>query len=206
MLWGAHGGSLELRSDGSGARLHGVFPYGCNAVLSDGGRAGRPQKERIAPRAFAYRVEKPDEDIHLLVGHSFDAPLASKATGTLSLRDTAEALTFDAMITPEIASTSFGRDALAMIASGLAVGISPGFRIPPKRRVEKAESVEEEPVDPARGMFGAIIRTVLSALLFEVSLVTRPAYSEAQVEMRNWTPAHEAPDAGLKRVLSRWRA
>jgi HK97 family phage prohead protease len=210
MMHGLAIAPLELRraADG-GANLRGRFPYNKPAVLSDGGRTGRPQKEIIAPRAFAYRVEDPGEDIHLLVGHSFDTPLASKATGTLTFRDTSTALLFDATITPEIAATSYGKDILAMIAAGLAVGLSPGFRIPPKRAVPVAERIEEEEHDPANGKHRAIIRTILQALLYELSIVTRPAYDEAQVEMRNWALAKarsETPDAGLHRVLNRWRA
>ncbi len=77
--------------------------------MSDGGRTGRPQKEVIEPEAFSYRVDLPDEDIHLLVGHSFDAPLASKLTDTLMLKDSREALTFEAIIPPAIAETTHGR-------------------------------------------------------------------------------------------------
>jgi hypothetical protein len=94
---------------------------------------------------------------------------------------------FEASI-PAIAETSHGRDALAMIAAGLAVGISPGFRIPPKRAVPDAEEIEEEDDDPDNGEHRAIIRTIKAALLYELSIVTRAAYSEAQVEARNWCP------------------
>jgi uncharacterized protein len=203
MLWGAHGGGLELRrADDGSHRLQGRFPYGKPAVLSDGGRTGRPQKEIIEPRAFSYRVDLPDEDIHLLVGHDYDMPLASKKTGTLSLRDTAEALVFNAIITRSIAETTHGRDALALIGAGLAVGISPGFRIPPERAVPKAETIEEEPDRPEEGMHRAIIRHILAALLYELSVVTRPAYPEAQVEARNWNPEATAPRVFMPK---RWR-
>lgn len=215
MLWGGHSGGLEVRRSGDGShRLRGSFPYGKAAVLSDGGRTGRPRKERIAPRAFRYRVEKPDEDIHLLGGHDFNRPLASKSTGTLKLTDTDTALTFDAMISAEMAEVTWVRDILAAIGAGLAIGISPGFRIPPQRAVPKAEEVTEEPDDgsldedgnPRRG---ALIRTILEALLYELSIVTRPAYPEAQVEARNWQPdqlLREPDEAGLHRTLNRWRA
>ena len=67
MLWGGHEGGLELRKRASGAlSLHGRFPYGKRAVLSDGGRTGRPRKEVIAPRAFSYRVERPEEAVDFL--------------------------------------------------------------------------------------------------------------------------------------------
>lgn len=209
MLWGgvAYGGGLELRRENDGGvRLSGRFPYGEPAVLSDGGRTGRPQKEIIAPRAFSYRVDDPKEDIHLLVGHSFDAPLASKATGTLQFTDTDKALTFQAVITRQIADTTHGRDVLALIGAGLAVGISPGFRIPPKRAVAEAETVEDEPDRPDQGMHRAVIRTVRAALLYELSVVTRPAYPKAQIEAREWQPsAHEGEKSGMHRTLNRWR-
>ena len=153
---------LEERAARRGARrLRGRFPYNKAAVLSDGGRTGRPRKEVIAPRAFAYRVEKPDEDIHLLIGHSYDRPLASRGAGTLDLQDSDEALTFTATITEEMQEVSYVRDFLATSQAGLVMGVSPGFRIPPERAVPKAEEVTEE--DPSLGM--ALIRTIFAALL-----------------------------------------
>lgn len=237
MLFGAfEPAELEIRRRrGGGRRLRGRFPYGKKAVLSDGGRnGGRPKKEVLAPKAFAYRVEAPDKEIHLLVGHDFNRPLASKLTGSMTLKDTAEALTFNATISPEIAATSYGRDVLAQIDAGLAYGISPGFRIPPPRAVAKPEIITEEPNDgtidedgePRRG---ALIRTILAALLYEISIVTRPAYKESEIEAededgdgiddntgeqiaaRNWTPSAggvltpDRPHASLYRTVSRWR-
>ena len=203
-------GELELRRGGDGSTtLRGRFPYGATAVLSDGGRRGRPRKERFAPRAFAYRVESPNEDIHLLVGHDYGKPLASRGAGTLELRDGDDALTFTATITAAIAATSHGSDALALIGAGLAVGLSPGFRIPPERAVKDAETVEQEPDDgspDANGdpQRGAIIRTINAALLYELSVVTRPAFPDAQVEARRWAPDRPAP-APARPASFRWR-
>ena len=202
MLWGgvATGGALELRRETDGSvRLRGRFPYNEPAVLSDGGRNGRPRKEVMASNAFEYRVNRPDEDIHLLVGHDYDHPLASRGTGTMTLRDTAAALIFEATVTRAIAETTHGRDALAMIGAGLAVGISPGFRIPPERAVPDAEEVTEE--DPSEGM--ALIRTVKAALLYELSVVTRPAYPMAQIEARSWQTEGGRPPP--IHPLKRWR-
>ncbi|MTD99932.1 hypothetical protein GIY56_06515 [Paracoccus sp. YIM 132242] len=209
MLWGGHSGGLELRKRASGAlALHGRFPYNTAAVLSDGGRTGRPRKEVLASRAFEYRVKDPKEEIHLLVGHDFGQPLASKSAGTLDIRDSDEALTFEATISPEMQEVTWVRDAMAAMSAGLIVGLSPGFRIPPERAVPNAEKVEEE--DPALGI--ALIRTIYAALLYEISLVTRPAYPETQIEARNWQPTGggvllpETSTAGLGRTLNRWRA
>lgn len=207
LYFGGLAGELEVRRDGGGGtRLRGRFPYGVPAVLSDGGRTGRPKKEVFAPRAFAYRVNDPTKEIHLLLGHDFGQPLASKMTHTLTLRDTVEALLLEATISPAIADTSFGRDALAMIGAGLAFGISPGFRMPPERAVPlaEAETITEEPDKPDEGMHRAIIRTIRQALLYELSVVTRPAYKESQIEARNWRLVEEAP-AYAPAHLKRWR-
>ena len=199
-------GGLELRRaarDGS-RRLKGRFPYGKRAVLSDGGRTGRPRKEMFAPKAFAYRVERPEEEIHLLIGHDYDRPLASRKAGTLFFNDSPEALTFEAVISAEMQEVSYVADFFKAFAAGLILGISPGFRIPPERAVPNAEATEEE--DPAEGM--ALIRTIFAALLFEMSLVTAPAYKEAAVEERTagGLILPDGPTAGLQRTLARWRA
>lgn len=177
-------GKLEVRRSRRGRRkLRGRFPYGKRAVLSDGGKNGRPQKEEFQPGSFSHSIKSPEQDIHLLVGHSFDAPLASKKTGTLIFDDTPEALTFEAEISEAIEETSYGSDILKQIDSGLSVGISPGFRIPPPRAVAKAEVFTDEGYDPARGNYNARIRTIFQAILFELSVVTRPAYKEAVVAL-----------------------
>jgi len=182
MLWGGHDGGLEVRKRASGAlALRGRFPYNKAAVLTDGGRTGRPRKEVIASRAFDYRISKPDEDIHLLVGHDYGQPLASRGAGTLDIKDSDEAVTLEATITEEMQQVSWVKDLLAAMTAGLIAGLSPGFRIPPERAVKDAEKVEEE--DPALGT--AIIRTIFAALLYEISLVTRPAYPDTQIEARN---------------------
>ena len=119
-----------------------------------------------------------------------------------------EAVTFDAEITAEMAETSWARDFFIGFAAGLVGGISPGFRIPPPSTVPDAEKVTEE--DPALG--NALIRTIFAALLYEISLVTVPAYKETEVEERNWNLTlggvilPDTPDAGLRRTLNRWRA
>jgi HK97 family phage prohead protease len=166
--------------------LRGSFPYDVTAVLGDG------LKERFAKHAFASRVLDPQEDIHLLVGHDYAMPLASKLTGTLQLRDLPDALAFAATITPAIAETTHARDALAMVGARLVLGVSPGFRL------ARAKGSEEIATDQER----AIVRTVRNADLYELSLVTRPAYPEAQIDLRNWTCT-----SGRARPLAhaRWR-
>jgi len=200
MLTGGAIGTLELRAARDGSRrLSGSFPYNSRAVLSDGGRTGRPRKEAFAPGAFAYRIDKPDEEIHLLIGHDYDRPLASREAGTFFVSDKPDAVSFQAIITAELQRATYVQDFFAGFAAGLILGISPGFRIPPERVVPKAEETSEE--DPAEGI--ALIRTIFAALLYEFSMVTVPAYKETKVEERSGViiPA----TAGLHRTLNRWR-
>jgi hypothetical protein len=192
---------LELRAAGDGSRrLRGKFPYGKRAVLDAGGKGRRPKKEQFAPRAFSYAVEDQDRDIHLLIGHSFDKPLASRKAGTLTLQDSDEALAFEAILTAEIQETSWARDFVNAFAAGLIIGVSPGFRVAPPEAVEKPEEVTEE--DPDEG--NALVRTIFAAVLFELSMVTRPAYQETEADLRHlqW----EQRPSGLIHARARWRA
>lgn len=191
MLWGAHIGGLELRQEGGEIRLRAVFPYGRETTLSVGGRSGKARKEVIAARAFSERIDRGDE-IHLLSGHDFNKPLASRSAGTLHLTDSDEALIIDATITAEMGNVSYARDFLSAHASGLVRGLSPGFRVAPR-----GELIEERS--------DAIIRTVRSAELIEISAVTRPAYPEAQIEARNWQADFSPKTGKTLHALNRWR-
>jgi hypothetical protein len=193
-------GELELRrSKGGAVRLRGKFPYRKRATISAGGRGRRPRKEEFAPKAFSYAIEE-QREVHFLVGHSFDKPLASRGAGTLQLNDTDEALFIDAELTPEIQQASWVQDFLASLNAGLMVGLSPGFRVPPPEAVPDAEETVEE--DPSEG--NALVRIIRAAVLFEISAVTRPAFEEASVEEeRRWRP--DRHNAGLMRMLGRWR-
>ena len=182
MLWGAFNGSLELRSEGGATRLTARFPYGRETEIAPG------RFEVIAPRAFAARITG-GEEIHLLAGHSYDRPLASRAAGTLEIEDRPEALTLTAALD---GGTSWARDFLAAHAAGLIRGLSPGFRVTPD-----GERIERRGKD--------VLRTITAADLFEVSAVTRPAYPEAQIEARNWSPVRTLPTGRALGADFRWR-
>lgn len=184
MLWGGNKGTLEVRAEGGSTRLRATFPYGAETELAPG------RLEVIAPRAFADRINGGDE-IHLLAGHSYDKPLASRSAGTLTLTDTDDALQIEATLDD---GTSWARDFLAAHGSGLIRGLSPGFRVS-----KGGERIERR----GQGM----LRTIDKADLFELSAVTRPAYSAAQIEARAWGVSGNLPDnTGLHRTLNRWRA
>lgn len=184
MLWGGNKGTLEVRAEGGSTRLRATFPYGAETELAPG------RLEVIAPRAFADRINGGDE-IHLLAGHSYEKPLASRSAGTLTLTDTDDALEIEATLDD---GTTWARDFLAAHGSGLIRGLSPGFRVP-----QGGERIER------RG--AGMLRTIEKADLFELSAVTRPAYPAAQIEARAWElAANLATSHGLHRTLNRWRA
>ncbi|NNC24226.1 HK97 family phage prohead protease [Salinisphaera sp. USBA-960] len=165
MLFAPVNGGLEVRGEpDGGATIAGRFPFGAEAELQRG------RFETFQPGAFEY------EDVHLLASHDFAKPLASRGAGSLSVNDTDDALQFEARISPEVANTSHGRDTLALARAGLSVGLSPGFAVAPD-----GETVSRRD--------NGVLRTVRSAKLHELSVVTRPAYDAAQVEARSWDPA-----------------
>lgn len=183
MLWGGNLGALEIRADGGETRLTARFPYATETELAPG------RREIIAPRAFADRIER-GEEIHLLAGHDYEKPLASRAAGNLTLTDTDDALLIEARID---GGTTWARDFLAAHASGLIRGLSPGFRVAPG-----GERIERRGAD--------VLRTITRAGLFEVSAVTRPAYGSAQIEARAWeTHQDRLPYRGAVHHLNRWR-
>ena len=175
MLWAGHQSGLELRTEGGETRLLGRFPYGRETVLREAGQGGPELREVFAPRAFAMRVEAQAMDIHLLSGHDFSKPMASRLAGTLTLTDTPEALLLEARIDPALAGVTYVTDILAGIRAGLTIGISPGFRV---ASITGAEDIKRSG--------NTVLRTVHLAHLEEVSIVTRPAYPDAQIEARSW--------------------
>ena len=183
---------LEIRQSGTSQRLVGSFPYGGISVRA---RTGKVRKERINPGAFDFAVEQAEREINLLLGHDFDKPLASKLAGTLELKSSAKALTFTATLPEVERQPTWMRDATKSVEAGLVRGISPGFFVPPRSVVPNAERLVPEPGNPS-----VLIRDVNDAVLFELSLVTRPAYdsttvalivgaeAERQAEQRRETP------------------
>ena len=166
---------LEIRQDGRS--LSGFFPYGARATIAD---RGRVRKESFRPRAFRFSVEDPSREINLLVGHDFGKPLGSKLGGTLELEDSDAGLAFRAMLPPPDEQPTWMRDQVLAIRGGLAEGASPGFRVPPATTVPNAERLVEEAGNP-----GVFEREIAEAVLFEMSSVTRGAYTDATVSVRS---------------------
>jgi hypothetical protein len=122
-------------------------------------------REKIAPGAFAGSIAT--EDVFALWQHQSDKPLARKANRTLGLREDTVGLAVE--ITP--VDTSWGRDAIASVESGLVSHFSFGF-----------ETIRDEWDWTDRNM---PVRTLLEVKLHEVSPVTFPAYPQTSAEARN---------------------
>ncbi len=195
---------LEIRAKGGGRTLRGAFPYNRTATIRD---RGRIRKERFGKRAFGWQIREFEKlqgelakvmkgahaeavsilrekierrNVNLLSGHDYNQPLASLKAGNLKLVDSDDALRFEADLPPEGKQPSWMRDAILSVENGLASGVSPGFRIPPAGTVANAEEIIPEPGNP-----GVSIRQINQAVLYELSIVSRPAYGETTVEARD---------------------
>ena len=170
-------GEIEIRQIGGRPTVSMAFPYGRMATIAD---RGTVRKERFSSRAFRYAVDDPDREITVLRGHNFSDALGSKHAGNATFKDGARALEVELILPLEAEQTIAQVDTLKQIQQGLVRGISPGFRVPPTSTVPDAVSVIPEPGNP-----GVMIREVHEALLVEMSLVVRPAYSETTVAIRS---------------------
>lgn len=156
-----------------------MIDKGLQAVADDAADAASRKaflKELEANLATRDRLRQ----IDLLVGHSFNRPLASTRNGSLKLKETAQGVTLRAALPPAEERPSWMIDAIASVRSGLMRGLSPGFRIPPRSAVPSAVSIVQEAAEEG----GAFIRNIHEALLYEFSLVTRPSYAGAALGVR----------------------
>ena len=176
-------GELEIRQGGGSRIIRGRFPYGTLATVAD---RGRTRKETIASRAFSFAIDNEVDRvgaplrIDLLAGHDFGKPLASRQAGTLAIQDADDAVTFQAQLPALEESASWVEDTVKAIQAGQMVGLSPGFRVPPKGVIPNAEILRPEPGNPS-----VMIRQINDAVLREMSVVTSGAYLDALVEIRS---------------------
>lgn len=113
-----------------------------------------PFIEQIAPGAFARSIRSRN-NIMMLWNHDAGQPLASTRAGTMTLTEDDRGL----KVTAELAPTSLGRDISTLVSTRVIDSMSFGFSV--VRDSWNREGTE---------------RTLQSVRLFEVSLVTFPAY------------------------------
>ena len=193
-IWEA---GLELRA--KGRTLFGRFPFDKPATIRDRGtvrkevfRRGaigwqlrefeklQAQLSKDISEAAAEAIREKQMEVHLLRGHSFDQPLASMKAGTFRLVEKPDGLEFEADLPEESKQPTWMVDTRLAVESGLMRGVSPGFKIPPKDVVPDAEALEPEP-----GNAGVMVRVINQAVLFELSLVSRPVYKGSEVNLRH---------------------
>ena len=185
-------GELEIRRRGGGLTISGSFGFDVLATRASGGKV---RKEVFSKSAFDWSIEqaeKGEREVSLLNGHSFSQPLGSTKNGKLKLAADEKALTFTAALLAEGQNLddlpTYAQDLIKGMELNLAsYGVSPGFRVPPKSIDPKAEILEPEPGNP-----GVFIRRINNAVLYELSVVSRPAYPGTDVSVRQ-KPQPDSP-------------
>lgn len=153
--------SVQIRADiAASGRLTGHA-----AVFNQETRIG-DFYEVISPGAFD-RVLRERQDTVLQAEHA-GLPMASTWAGTLTLGTDSDGLTMDA----DIADTSLGRDVRVLVGRGDLRSMSFGFTVS-----EDVWTVRKD---------GAQLRTITELeRLWDVSVVTFPAYAGTDVALRN---------------------
>lgn len=127
-------------------------------------------KEKIAPGAFDAILERKykKSDVVALWNHDRNQLLGRTSSGTLRLTNSEQGLRYE-LDPPD---TSLGRDLMVMLRRGDVTGSSFAFTI------EEESWDETDPKNP--------VRTVIRCRdLFDVSLVTTPAYPDSRVALRS---------------------
>jgi HK97 family phage prohead protease len=127
---------------------------------------GRAFREKIAPGAFSMSLAGGD-DIRALVDHNHEKLLGRTSSGTLRLREDNVGLRFEI----DMPNTSVARDLSELINRGDVSGCSFGMYV----------------MDEEWDNTGSI-RTVTDAEIFEMSIVSMPAYEASSVALRSLFP------------------
>jgi HK97 family phage prohead protease len=142
-------------------------------------------REKIAPGAFQ-RTLASERDVVCLYNHDNSMLLGRKSAGTLTLQEDSKGLRFSC----DLPDTSTARDVYANLRAGNLKECSFGFFVDG----EDGESWEQQ-------ADGGILRTLRSVNLFDVSVVTFPAYTNTEAAARNVvSPQAEARMSSLARA------
>lgn len=118
--------------------------------------------EEIAPGAFAKAISS--SDVRALFNHNWDNVLGRTNSGTLSLSEDDRGLYFEI----DLPDTSTGKDLMKSIERGDINQCSFGFY-----PVEETWNYDTEPAH----------RTLVEVELFEISIVSLPAYDDTEVSL-----------------------
>ncbi len=172
----------ELRASGSDKqpRIEG-YAATFETVTSIGGQFN----EVIQRGAFTQTLADGDEVV-ALIDHNPSLLLGRRSAGTLTLQEDAKGLKFSV----ELPDTSVARDAYANLKAGNLRECSFGFY------VDGADGERWSQMPN-----GQLLRTLVSVRLFDVSVVTFPAYGNTNAAARNVVAEHvEARMAAVNAV------
>ncbi len=133
--------------------------------------------EQFQKGAFTETLKK--NDVRALAFHDPSRVLGRQSAGTLRLSEDSRGLKVE--IDPP--DTQEGRDIVKLVKRGDLDGMSIGFKA-----VKDSWDESEEPV----------LRTVIEAQLFEVSLITWPAYTDTEVAVRSLDQARKEASVPLE--------
>lgn len=143
-------------------------------------------REQIAPGAFANSIAAGD-DCRALLNHEASKVFARTTNGSLTLREDARGLWFEAMP----AETTWAKDMISLIARGEITQCSFGFTVIREAWIE----ADDYP-----------LRTILECSVFDVSAVTYPAYGETSVAVSGVSQSASSSRHARKARLARAEA
>lgn len=157
--------SMSFEANDEGLKVSGVVnkPEELSNLLSTA--RGTKFRETVKKGVFAKAIKKA-KDINFLFDHDKNKLLASTNNGSLSLKETDNGVEMEA----NIVETSYGKDAYALIKSGLIGNMSFGF----KCLKDSWQRMED----------GTPLRVIEDLELFEVSCLQKPAYSQSAISAR----------------------
>jgi HK97 family phage prohead protease len=138
-------------------------------------------REKIERGAFAESLKNKDE-VHALFNHDDDKVLGRLGSGTLRLWEDDHGLRME--LDPP--NTTVGNDVVELLRRGDLVSMSFGFY---------------DVTDSWAMLDGTDVRTIKSARLFDVSIVTNPAYKESSVGVRTATALRSLEAHKAQQVL-----
>lgn len=156
--------TAQLRAAGDGMHFTGYA-----AKFNDRTYIGPPKQgfyEAVAPGAFARSLK--ERDVPLLFNHGADNLLGRTSSGTLRLKDDGIGLLTDA----DLPDTSLGRDVSTLVQRRDIAGMSFAF-LPAQDRWETLPGGHAQ------------LRTLLDVDLYDVSVVTNPAYPTTTASVRS---------------------
>jgi HK97 family phage prohead protease len=165
---------FEVRAEGDGMTFTGYASVFNSPSEDLGGFV-----EYVAPGAFKRSLQSRNE-VKLLWNHDSGEPLASLRGGTMQLVEDERGL----KVTAQLPNTTRGRDIAELLRTNVIDSMSFGFNV-----IKDSWSRDGQ------------TRTLESVRLFEVSVVSFPAYSQTQAQVRSAQPTinpDELADALLR--------